>query len=242
MRFAGFSRSMPSFPDAATERMAAAVEAITTARAATTYVLLQGGKEVEFGSHGLVDYVDGLRATSFQDGAEYVLSDAGALRRLTDEEQRETGKTWRFEGHGCPYWLGERTETATSLRLQVAEPVESAVESIDGLQLNRYTFRVRTSRGHENAVIARMYEHLHYHQIAKVTYDIWLTGDGELHATREEAIKARWAQNPGSCVKTTTTNWDFGVVTEIAPPEETEILRSANASDPWRHEIRPDFL
>ena len=119
---------MPGFSEAATERMAAAVEAITTARTATTYVLLRDGKEVEAESHGFVDYVSHLRTTRFLDGTESLLSDAGVLRRLTDEEQRETGKTWRLQGTGCPYWLGERTETATSLRLQVVEPIESAVE------------------------------------------------------------------------------------------------------------------
>ena len=233
---------MPSFPDAATERIAAVIEAITTARIATTYVLLHGGKEVEFGSHGFVDYVSHLWATSFQDGTEYLLSDAGALRRLTDEEQRETGKAWRLEGRGCPYWLGEQNETAASLRLQVVEPIGFSIENTGGMQLHRYTFRIKPGRDHENAVIARMYEHLHYHKVAKVIYDIWLTDDGKLHATREQSIMARWAQNPGRCVKTTTTSWDFGVVAGITLPEATEILRSVNASNPWRHVIRPDFL
>jgi hypothetical protein len=221
---------MPGFSEAATERMAAAVEGITTARTATTYVLLHDGKEVEVESHGFVDYVSHLRTTNFLDGTESLLSDAGLLRRLTDEEQRETGKTWRLQGQGCPYWLGEQTETATSLRLQVVEPIESAVEDIDGVQLHRYTFRVKTGHGHENAVIAQMYEHLQYHKVAKVIHDIWLTDDGKLHTTREQSIMARWARNPGQCVKTTTTNWDFGVVTGITPPEATEILRPSNGS------------
>ena len=242
MRFAPFSRSVPSFPEAATERIAAALEAITTARTTTTYVLLHGGKEVEYESHGFVDYASHLRTAGFRDGTEYLLFNAGALRRLTDEEQRETGKVWRLEGHECPYWPDEQTQMATALRLQVVEPIESAIENLDDTRLHRYTFRVKPGRGHQNSAITRMYEHLNYHKVAKVVQDIWLTDDGKLHSTREQLIMARWAQNSGTCVKATTTSWSFGVVTWITPPEETEILRTANAPNSWRHVIRPDFL
>lgn len=78
--------------------------------------------------------------------------------------------------------------------------------------------------GHEDAVIARMYDHMRHHQATRVSLEVWLTGDGNLRRTREHAKAYQQAQ--GYTLRAwTTDHWDFGIITRIAIPSLDQILK-----------------
>jgi hypothetical protein len=118
---------------------------------------------------------------------------------------------------------------AASLRLHVAEPRAATIETVDGERLHRYTFRVESPRDHEDAVIARMYDHLRHHQATQVSFEVWLSDNGDLRRTRGRAKVYEQAQ--GYTLRAFTTDyWDFGVTTEISAPSPDQILRLSEGS------------
>jgi hypothetical protein len=227
VRFAQLFGSRPSPGDVPTQHIAALVEAVTTARTSVTDVYFNGaGGKIELHETGFVDYANHLAATHrSEDEAEHLVVGPDILHRLSEAEQRETGKTWRWAGNTRGYGQDERAETVASIRLHVAEPRAVAVETLDGERLHRYTFRVRAGRDHEDAVIARMYEHLRHHQIARVVFDVWLNDDGQLRRTREHGRLLPAAQSRYKPIAWTTDQWDFGIATGITVPSPAQILR-----------------
>jgi hypothetical protein len=231
MRLARLLRSRPTSGDVPIQDIAALIEAATTARTSTTAVYRTDfGREFKQHESGVEDFVRHLSSTRrTQDGAEHLRVGPDILHRLSEEERDKTGKAWRWEGEACPYWEGERAETAAALRLQVAEP--RAAKTVDGERLHRYAFRVETLRDHEDAAISRMYDHLRHHQTTRVLFEVWLTDDGDLRRTCERA-KAHQQVQAYTLQGWTTDYWDFGVTTEIAVPSPDQILRAADGKSP----------
>ncbi|MDN3353024.1 hypothetical protein [Actinomadura sp. DC4] len=71
--------------------------------------------------------------------------------------------------------------------------------------------------------MAGVYRHVRRHEIETLTLDVWLTEDGHLRWTREQAVtKYRRRGRPYSL---TMDCWDFGVdLTGFAVPAPHEIL------------------
>jgi hypothetical protein len=191
---------------------------LTTVVGGSRRVVHQGGL-IDFGGHLLLlrSEVDGRAVEHLQAGPDI-------LHRLSDEEQRETGKVWRWEGSSCPYWENERAETIASVRPSVARPVGFAEERIDHEDLFRYTLRIEPARGDGDPVIARLHEHLRLHGADMVLLDVWLTEDGLLRGAREHFGRSFWRRIRGGMGSTTVDFWDFGVEVDISRPSADEVL------------------
>ncbi len=225
MRLAPLRRSRPAFDDVPVEHIAELIEATTTARTAVTAAYRSDfGRRLTSHQSGTVDFVDQLHSARRTDGVEHLQVGRDIFHRLSEKEARNTGKTWRWEGHACPYQEGERAETAASLRLRLAEPTVAAIATIDGERLHHFAFRVESGPGHEDATAARMYDHMRHHRMTRVLLDVWLTDDGRLRRTRERA-RMRDQVGAHTLRAVTTENWDFGVATGIVVPSSEQILR-----------------
>jgi hypothetical protein len=230
MRFARLSRSRPD--DVPPQHIAALIEAATTARTSMTAVFRNDlGRTFVQRESGVEDFVRHLRsARRAQDGAEHLHAGPDILHRLSENEQQETGKVWRWEGSACPFHAGERAEMAAALRLGVAVPRSAAVKTVGGERLHRYTFLVEAPRDHEDAVIARMYDHQRHHETTRVLLEVWLAGDGGLRRTRERA-KVHQQVREYTLQSWTTAYWDFGVTAKITVPAPEQILGGPDGPD-----------
>jgi|EndMetStandDraft_8_1072994.scaffolds.fasta_scaffold171628_1 hypothetical protein len=223
MRLTRLSRSSPD--DVPAEHIATLIETAATARTSTTAVFRSGfGQRFDQDESGVEDFVRHLGSVRrAQDGAEHLHAGPDILHRLSTKEQEETGKVWRWEGPACPFHAGERAEMAAALRLGVAVPSSATVKTVEGEQLHRYTFRVEAPRDHEDAIIARMYDHQRHHETTRVLLEVWLAGDGGLRRTRERA-KVHQQVKEYTLLGWTTDYWDFGVTAEITVPAPDQIL------------------
>lgn len=220
--------SRPPLDSVALGRIADAVEAVATARSSSTMVVAGRRRNVVVHAEGFHDYPQRLRFWRYQVGGKVldVLS-AGpdVLQRLSPEEQRETGKTWKWLSEAPSNWDCERAQTVASLRYRV-RPIASAVEELDGDEVYRYSFLLELGRREKDPLLAGTREDLQRRGVKRQTFDVWLSRDGQLRQTREHAIMSRSQARPGELISFMVDDRDFGIVLEsLAIPTPDQVLR-----------------
>jgi hypothetical protein len=222
-----FARPPGPEEEALLGRIADEVEAVTTARLAMTLVVRGRSGDVAADLDGFTDYRRHLTFTRLLGSDPVHLLQAGpdVLRRLSLEDQRETGKSWAWEEPACPKWESERAETVGSIRHR-ARILRSADERVDGEDVRRYTLLIRPRRRETDPLLAGVRDHFRLHGIKRLTYEVWLTRTGRLRRTREHAVMVRARRRLGSTISMTIDHRDFGIVVEeFVHPAPEDILR-----------------
>ncbi|RAY12611.1 hypothetical protein DPM19_23720 [Actinomadura craniellae] len=202
---------------------------LTTARLEET-ALVEGRwrRPVEMRLTTLVDFRAGTRFSIVETNGEQFeqLQTGGQVyHRLTQQEQRETGRIWRqvpVECPYCPHWERQWAGFIVALRT-VARPVAHAVEAGN----DRYTFLIRPRKSASDPMLAELYKHLRYHYTARVIYDVWLDAEGRLTGFRESWTMLRFGRWEGSLRSVVVDFREFGTPVEFSAPTPDEVLHDS---------------
>jgi len=212
-------------------RIADEVEAVTTARLAIALVVRGPYRDVAVDFDGFSDHKRHLHFTRLLGPEPVHRLQAGpdVLRRLSPEDQRETGRSWLWEEPASPNWESERAETVASIRCR-ARILRSADERLDGEEVRRHTLLIRPRRREADPLLAGARDSIRRHGIKRLTYDVWLTRTGRLRRTREHAVMFRAHRRLGRTVSVTIEGRDFGILVEdLLHPAPEDILRPDDA-------------
>jgi hypothetical protein len=218
----------PTLEPAALDRIADAVEAVTSARLSSTTVYAGDRGNVVVQGEGYADYSQRLTFVHYQvDGKIFDELQAGPdiLFLLSLQEQQETGKLWKWMAEAPSNWDCARAQTVATLRHR-ARPIASTVEELDGDEVYRHSLLIKPGRGERDPLLAGSHEHLQRRGVKRLTFDVWLSRDGQLRRTREHAIMFRTYARPGQIVSVTVDNRDFGIaVAGLTMPTPHQVLR-----------------
>jgi hypothetical protein len=228
MKFPWLSGGRPSPDEVPLEHIADLAGDVRTARFASVIRMVKGDhRQMTVRQDGLFDYGHhlGLFRTTTPDGIpDRLLRGPDVLQLLSADEQRETGKVWKWVGSAEPNWETERAETVAAIR-HLAQPTVVAVELVAGERVRRYSLRIRPRRQEKDPLLAGVYEHVRRCGIKLQTHDLWITADGRLVQTREHATMFRSHSGPGRVASYTQESWDFGIDLAGLPiPATDEIL------------------
>lgn len=217
------------------DQIAAALEAVTTARVSDRATVMVKGTETQAHGDGLIDFsrnieshhlaVDGRQIEHFEVGGD-------TYHRLSADRQQATGKVWLWE-RGCPYgqyWI----QLLAAVR-HIASCTSSGADVLAGEPVHRYSFSVKPRRksflikllGREkDPSLAKFRAHLLAHGSDRLTLDVWLGEDQAVRKVSEHrtALKLALLDGRTNVVEETREYWDFGVRVDLAAPPAELVL------------------
>jgi hypothetical protein len=224
------------------EQIAAALEALTTARVSIRGTARVKGRDTPVRGDGLIDFSRHIGFTSFaMNGkqAEYLSVGHDRFLQLSPRRQRETGKLWLWSGAEEGHW-----HQMIAAMPHIASCTGSAAETLSGKPVHRWSFLVKPRRTslltrlgrREDPSAAELYATLRSHGRDRVFLDVWLGDDHALRKVREHttALEPALLDGATSVVAMTVEYTDFGVSVDFAAPPADQVLgHPAEQQLPW---------
>jgi hypothetical protein len=223
----------PALPDGITiEQIAAALEALTTARVSIRGTVRVKGTDVPVRGDGVVDFSRHIGFTSLAVNGrqeESLFFGRDRFRRLPPGRQRQTGKLWLWSEGDDGYW-----HQMLAAMPQVASCTGSGAETLSGEPVHRCSFLLKPQRASlltrlgktEDPSVAELYATLAASGRDRVFLDVWLADDHALRKVREHSTALELALLDGvtRVVEITAEYSDFGVSVDLVAPSADQVL------------------
>jgi hypothetical protein len=214
-------------PDGITiEQIAAALEALTTARVSIRGTARVKGRDTPVSGDGLIDFSRHIVFTSLAVNGrqmEYLAVGHDRFMRLPPARQRQTGKLWLWSWADEGHWH----QTIAAMP-RIASCTASEAETLSGKPVHRCSFLVKPRRTslptrlgkREDPSVAELSATLRAIGRDRVFLDVWLADDHVLRKVREHttALEPALLDGVTSVVALTTEYTDFGVPVDYAAP------------------------
>ena len=218
----------------AIEQIAAALQALDTARFSVSGIARIKGQDHPVRGEGTTDFRRRIESRQLMvDGTQLEHLDVGndTFHKLPAHRQQATGKVWVWERR-CPhgdYWA----ELIEAVR-HIASCTGSVDEVLAAEPVRRYSFLIRPRRasfltrllGREDPFVRRFRAHLLAHGSDLIELDVWLARDSTVRRMRMHGTASELALLEGrtSTVTMTQDLSDFGADVGLAAPPAELVL------------------
>lgn len=220
------------------EQIAAALEAITTARVSVRGTVRVKGRDVPADGDGLVDFSRRIFSADLTVGnntqIELLTVGRDHFQRLPASRQRATGMLWLWSPAGDDESLDDTWDQMIAAMPHIAWCTDISAEMLSGEPVHRCSFLLKPRRGalltrlskakHPSA--AGLYAALRANGRDRIFLDVWLADDHALRKVRQHSTALELALLTGGTQTTAATFefGDFGVNVDLAPPPAGQVL------------------
>jgi hypothetical protein len=211
------------------ERIASVLEEAQTVQYAATYNIIGWPRGSVARAEGVIDFGKRMSQSTIQNRdttTELFAVGAEVFRRMTLEEQQQSGKTWvrvPDSDDDCPYESTGFAEEAASLRL-LATPIGYAAEEHNGETLQHHVLLVKPRKDERRPGLETLWEHLRWLGTDRMTYEVWLSEDGQIRLMQQSYKVLRMEREVKGVSSVSRDFWRFGLDLDLQPPSPDEIL------------------
>jgi hypothetical protein len=229
----GLMSRRPVLPDRITiEQIAAALEAITSARVSFRATYRIKGTDVPASGEGLVDFTRQHWLVSVAiDGRQEELLTIGrdVYQRLPASVQQATGKLWLWVEENDSHWnqvIAAMPHVASCTGISAEILAGEAVDRYSFLLKPRNTSQLTALRRKEDPSVAELYGSLRADGRDRVFLDVWVAADHTVRKVRHNSAALELALLDGvtPIAAETAEYWELGVRVDFAAPSPDQVL------------------